>query len=82
MEGQDLSNEVIIERTIEFVKKTLSGAESGHDWQHINRVWGISKKITANELKENKHINYLVVELAALLHDIADWKFAPNNCEK
>ncbi|MBK1897754.1 HD domain-containing protein [Chryseobacterium paridis] len=59
-----------IEKTIEFVKEKLEGAEAGHDWFHIERVWKLSKKIA-----ENENGNKEVVELAALLHDIADPKF-------
>lgn len=60
----------LIENTVEFVKKKLEGAEAGHDWFHIERVWKLSKKIA-----ETEQCNLEVVELAALLHDIADPKF-------
>lgn len=60
----------IIENTVTFVKEKLEGAEAGHDWFHIERVWKLSKKIAATE-----NCNEDVVELAALLHDIADPKF-------
>lgn len=59
-----------IENTVEFVKEKLEGAEAGHDWYHIERVWKLSKKIAAAE-----DCNHDVVELSALLHDIADPKF-------
>lgn len=59
-----------IQNTIEFVKEKLEGAEAGHDWFHIERVWKLSKKIA-----ETEECNTDVVELAALLHDIADPKF-------
>lgn len=59
-----------IEKTINFVKQRLEGAEAGHDWFHIERVWKLSKKIAKNE-----EANTEIVELAALLHDIADPKF-------
>ncbi len=60
----------IIENTVKFVKEKLEGAEAGHDWFHIERVWKLSKKIAATEKCTEE-----VVELAALLHDIADPKF-------
>ncbi|AQX04929.1 HD domain-containing protein [Elizabethkingia meningoseptica] len=60
----------LISKTIEFVKKKLEGAEAGHDWFHIERVWKLSKKIA-----EKETCNQEVVELGALLHDIADPKF-------
>ena len=60
----------IIEKTITFVKKTLEGAEAGHDWFHIQRVYHNALHINAAENAES-----LRVSLAALLHDIADSKF-------
>lgn len=59
-----------IENTVEFVKEKLEGAEAGHDWFHIERVWKLSKKIA-----ETEDCDPTVVELSALLHDIADPKF-------
>jgi len=60
----------LINRTIELVKEKLEGTESGHDWFHIERVWKLSLKI-----QEKEGGDKLVIELAALLHDIADPKF-------
>ncbi|PTT73845.1 MULTISPECIES: HD domain-containing protein [unclassified Chryseobacterium] len=60
----------LIQNTVEFVKEKLEGAEAGHDWFHIERVWKLAKKIA-----ETESCNQEVVELAALLHDIADPKF-------
>ncbi|MFD0794597.1 HD domain-containing protein [Mucilaginibacter litoreus] len=65
-----MNNDIIINKTVSFVKDTLKNAESGHDWWHINRVWTNARHIAAAE-----DCNLLVVELAALLHDIADSKF-------
>nr|WP_315026782.1 HD domain-containing protein [uncultured Chryseobacterium sp.] len=59
-----------IDNTIEFVKEKLEGAEAGHDWFHIERVWKLSRKIA-----ETENCDQDVVELSALLHDIADPKF-------
>ena len=60
----------LIEKTIHFVKQKLEGAEAGHDWFHIERVWKLSKKIA-----EKEGGNLEIIELSALLHDIADPKF-------
>lgn len=59
-----------INKTILFVQNTLKNAEGGHDWWHIHRVWTNAKLIAQTE-----QANLLVIELAALLHDIADSKF-------
>ena len=64
----------LIEKTIAFVKEKLEGAEAGHDWFHIERVWKLSKKIA-----ETEGGNLEVIELSALLHDIADTKFHNGN---
>ena len=63
-------NKDIIEVTKIYVKSTLSNAEGGHDWFHILRVYNNAKLIAKKE-----DVNHLVVELGALLHDIADSKF-------
>lgn len=60
----------LINKTIELVKEKLEGTESGHDWFHIERVWKLSLKI-----QEKEGGDKFVIELAALLHDIADPKF-------
>ena len=60
----------IIDKTCKFVEDKLSGDGSGHDWWHIFRVWTLAKKIAVEEKAQVK-----IVELGALLHDIADWKF-------
>lgn len=60
----------IIQKTVEFVKESLKNAEGGHDWWHIYRVWKTAKHIAKAE-----NVDLLIVELGALLHDIADSKF-------
>ena len=64
------TEEKIIENTILFVKKTLKGAEGGHDWFHIERVYKNAQLISKNE-----NVDAFIVALGALLHDIADAKF-------
>lgn len=66
----------LIAETVKFVKHTLEGAESGHDWWHIQRV-----RNNALQILETESANILIVELAALLHDIADSKFHNGNEE-
>lgn len=60
----------LIHKTINLVQEKLEGTESGHDWFHIERVWKLSLKI-----QEKEGGDKLIIELAALLHDIADPKF-------
>ncbi len=60
----------LITNTIAFVKQELANAEGGHDWFHIQRVYNNALLISKTET-----VDLLVVQLAALLHDIADSKF-------
>ena len=60
----------LTDKTINFVRTTLQDAEGGHDWWHINRVF-----INAKLIAQTEACDMLTVELAALLHDIADSKF-------
>lgn len=62
--------ENVISNTIKFVKTTLLNAEGGHDWWHIYRVWKLSIQIAQEE-----NVDLFIVQLGALLHDIADSKF-------
>ena len=65
-----MKQQEIIDKTIDFVKETLEGAEGGHDWWHIYRVWKLATHIAKDE-----KVDIFIVELGALLHDIADSKF-------
>jgi len=60
----------IINNVATEIKEKFQPEPSGHDWWHIYRVWQMAKKLTKFE-----KVDKFVVEIAALLHDIADWKF-------
>lgn len=65
-----MNNRQIINQTAEYVKKKMFREGTGHDWWHVERVWKNAKLIAKSEKADS-----YIVELAALLHDIADWKF-------
>ncbi len=69
-----MNRQAILKKTKEFVKQSLKGAEGGHDWFHTKRVLANSVHIAREE-----NANLFVVQLAALLHDIADAKFHDGN---
>ena len=71
-----MSRKEVINKTIEFVKDKLKGDSSGHDWWHIYRVWNLSVKFQKTEGGD-----LFIIELAALLHDVADWKFYENESD-
>jgi len=68
-----MTREEIIHRTAEYVKDEFARDSSGHDWWHIARVWK-----TALALCKQEGADVYTVELAALLHDLDDWKLSPS----
>lgn len=67
---QDASD-AILTRAADFARRELSADSSGHDWWHIVRVVNLAQVIAREEGADP-----FVCELAALLHDIADYKIA------
>jgi uncharacterized protein len=68
---QTILQQTIIEQTKVFVRNKLENEGTGHDWWHIVRVYNTAMLITKHE----PGADIYAVSLAALLHDIADWKF-------
>lgn len=65
-----MTQKEIIDITEAHVRELFESEGSGHDWWHIHRV-----RNTALELGRKENADLFIVELAALLHDIADHKF-------
>jgi uncharacterized protein len=61
----------LISRTADFVREKFLHEGSGHDWEHIRRVWQVARALA----RDTPEANLLHTELGALLHDVADWKF-------
>jgi uncharacterized protein len=66
-----LNERNILQQTAEHVRGLLSGEGTGHDWFHALRVCR-----TALAIGREEGADLFLIELAALLHDVADWKFA------
>jgi uncharacterized protein len=66
----------ILQQTREHVRELLAGDGTGHDWYHALRVCR-----TAQTIGREEGADLFLVELAALLHDVADWKFAGGDHE-
>ncbi len=62
----------IIQQTADYIKREFSDDSSGHDWRHIYRVWQIALRICEIDAER---ADAFIVQLAALLHDLDDWKF-------
>jgi len=74
--GTVLDDTDVVRRTTAHVRDLLSDEGSGHDWFHVERVRNVALRIAQEE-----GANAFVVELAVLLHDVADWKFAGGDHE-
>jgi len=67
----------LVEKVKNCVKERFLSFEGSHDWFHIERVWRTAKYIQSKEGGDLE-----VIELAALLHDIADHKYNDGDFEK
>ncbi len=63
-------NKIILDAR-KYVKNKLAADITGHDHIHVNRVSKLAIYIAGKE----KSGDLFLIELAALFHDIADWKF-------
>ena len=65
-----MNDQSVIDAAVQHIREQFKNDSSGHDWWHIYRVWRMAVR-----LAEAEGADLYVVQLAALLHDIADWKF-------
>jgi len=68
-----MDKSALIQETAMYVRLQFEQEASGHDWWHIHRVWQLALKITKHEKADS-----FLVEMAALLHDLDDWKLKAN----
>jgi uncharacterized protein len=74
LESLSTMNEAaIIEALKTELQAEFANESTGHDWYHIERVWK-----NARSIAEKEGGNGFIIELGALLHDIADHKFVAN----
>lgn len=70
----------LIEKTIEFVKHQFQQNDASHDFSHIERVTNIALKLAIEEgISEQTQLE--IIKLAALMHDLADWKYGGSENE-
>jgi uncharacterized protein len=69
--------EALVQKVLEYVAHTLTTDGSGQDWYHTERVLR-----TAQQLQSLEGGNRELIELAALLHDVGDYKHYDYNEEK
>jgi uncharacterized protein len=64
-----------IAATAAFIEEKFKEEGAGHDWPHIWRVWQVARTLALEVAAGKPDFDQEVAELAALLHDVADWKF-------
>lgn len=64
----------MISEIAKTVEKLCRHDSSGHDWWHIYRVTNLAKHIAKKE-----NCDLYLVEVAALLHDLDDWKLTSDD---
>lgn len=73
-----MTQENKLEKTREFIEQQFKNEASGHDWWHIWRVCQMATKLASAT-----GANLYITEMAALLHDLDDWKLSNSeNLEK
>ncbi|MEK7487856.1 MAG: HD domain-containing protein [Patescibacteria group bacterium] len=66
-----MNKKKILKETEVMVRKKFEKEGTGHDWWHVERVCANAATIA----KKEKGADMFIVQLGALLHDIADHKF-------
>jgi len=67
----------IVDNTGNWVRRRFLNEEGSHDWQHIDRV-----RRMALFLAREEGGDLFIVEMAALLHDLEDWKLTDSETKK
>jgi hypothetical protein len=70
----------LISNTEQYVKAALASRDASHDFNHIDRVRKLALVLGKQEGLDPASL--AVVEVAALLHDIRDWKYASGELEQ
>lgn len=66
-----MDQDILLSEAAQFARQQLERDSSGHDWWHIQRVIKLARDIAREEGADE-----FICELAALLHDVADYKIA------
>ncbi len=66
-----MNKAAVIQKTKQYLRALFENEGSGHDWWHIKRVMNTAAAIAKHE----RGADLFIVQLGALLHDIADFKF-------
>ena len=71
-----MDREQILAAARAYVRQRLEHDSSGHDWWHVDRVVRLARR-----LAEEEGADVFLCELAALTHDLVDWKLNPDEAQ-
>ncbi|HEY7357527.1 MAG TPA: HD domain-containing protein, partial [Ktedonobacterales bacterium] len=71
-----MEQEQILAAARAHVRERLEHDSSGHDWWHIDRVVRLARRLAREE-----GADVFLCELAALTHDLVDWKLNPDEAQ-
>jgi len=82
-----MDKRAVTDKIVVFLKENFQSEPTGHDWYHFERVWRMAKFLQSKEGLPRRRLgkaggNLFLIELAALLHDLDDWKLNDNQNEK
>lgn len=74
-------SEELIKKVEDYVRADLKNVDCSHDWNHINRVRANARKILNSERNHGRFLDsdVLVIEIAALMHDVGDFKYTKDH---
>eukprot|EP01134_Creolimax_fragrantissima_P007665 CFRG7665T1 len=69
--------QVVLKATVDFCKELLKDNDASHDYSHADRVRNVAIKLGRGESLNQTSMQ--IVEISALLHDVDDWKYCPED---
>jgi len=70
-----MNKKKILKSLEKILKRDFLAEPTGHDYYHFDRVRNLALRIA----KEEKKGDLFLIQLGALMHDLADWKFHKGN---
>ncbi|EGG22518.1 hypothetical protein DFA_04646 [Cavenderia fasciculata] len=67
------STRMLMNKIIDFVKNEMKNNDPSHDFKHVERVVDLTRQIAKSE---NYQGDMELLEVAAYLHDVNDWKYS------
>eukprot|EP01102_Stenamoeba_stenopodia_P010499 TRINITY_DN3166_c0_g1_i1.p1 TRINITY_DN3166_c0_g1~~TRINITY_DN3166_c0_g1_i1.p1 ORF type:complete len:237 (-),score=70.10 TRINITY_DN3166_c0_g1_i1:31-741(-) len=70
-----MTTATIVSLAADYAKEAVGSNDASHDWTHLERVLATARSIAREEQERGAELDFELIELAALLHDVADRKY-------